>query len=146
MFFLAATRWARRCTKRCVAWPWRRRQSFFCAVSCWQNVKICEGLLEMPSFQSLAGRWDGRCAERRIAWPWRRRQSIFPMSYHVGKTLKSLKVCLECPVFNALGTAVCCPQSFARRWVGRRAEKLIAWPWQTCQCKFFCARIVLAKR
>ena len=26
---------------------------FFCVVSCWQNVKICEGLLEMPSFQCI---------------------------------------------------------------------------------------------
>ena len=28
---------------------------FFCVVSCWQNVKICEGLLGMPSFQCIGG-------------------------------------------------------------------------------------------
>ena len=28
---------------------------FFCVVSCWQNVKICEGFLEMPSFQCIGG-------------------------------------------------------------------------------------------
>ena len=27
------------------------------------------------------------------------------------KALKSVKVCLECPDFNALGAAVCCPQN-----------------------------------
>ena len=25
----------------------------FCVVSCWENVKTCEGLLEMPSFQCI---------------------------------------------------------------------------------------------
>ena len=28
---------------------------FFCVVSCWQNAKICEGFLEMPSFQCIGG-------------------------------------------------------------------------------------------
>ena len=29
--------------------------AFFCVVPCWQNVKICEGLLQMPSFQCIGG-------------------------------------------------------------------------------------------
>ena len=28
---------------------------FFGVVSCWQNVKICEGLLEIPNFQCIGG-------------------------------------------------------------------------------------------
>ena len=109
----------------------------FCIVSCWQNVKICEGLLEMPSFQSLAGRWARRCTKRRVAWPCRRRQPFFSVSYRVGKTLKSVKICLECLVFNALGAAACRPQSLAGRWAGRRTERCVAWPWRRRQCKFF---------
>ena len=41
---------------------------------------------------------------------------LFLVSYCVGKTLNSVNVCLECPVFNALGAAVCRPQSLAGRW------------------------------
>ena len=48
-----------------------------------------------------------------------------------------MNVCLECPVFNALGAAVCRPQSLAGRWAGRRAERRVAWPWWRRQCKFF---------
>ena len=48
-----------------------------------------------------------------------------------------MNVCLECQVFNALGVAVCRPQSLAGRWAGRRAERRIAWPWRRRQCKFF---------
>ena len=29
--------------------------AIFCVVSCWQNVTLCEGLLEMPSFQCIGG-------------------------------------------------------------------------------------------
>ena len=31
---------------------------------------------------------------------------------------KSVNVCLQRPVFNALGAAVCRPQCLARRWAG----------------------------
>ena len=37
----------------------------------------------------------------------------FFVSYHVGKMLKSVKVCLKCLVSNALGAAVYRPQSLA---------------------------------
>ena len=187
---------------------------FFCVVLCWQNVKICECLLGMPSFQcigggsvlppmpcqtlcqaarrkahrlalaealslfslsycvaktinsvnfclqrpvfnasglavcrpqSVAGRWAGRRAERRIVWPWRRRRFSFSLSYCVGKTLKSVNVCLQCPVFNALGAIVCRRQCLAGRWAGRRAKRRVAWPWRRRRIFFLC-RIVLAKR
>ena len=40
--------------------------------------------------------------------------SLFSLSYCVGKTINSVNVCLECPVFNASGAAVCRPQCLAR--------------------------------
>ena len=64
---------------------------------------------------------------------------LLSVSYCVGKTLKSVNICLECPVFNASGAAVCRPQCLAGRWVGRRAEWRIAWPCRRRQCKIFCA-------
>ena len=128
---------------------------FFCVVFCWQNVKICECLLGMPSFQCIGGGsvppqcitgcWGGRRAERRVAWPWRRCRSFFSVPYCVDKTLKSVNFCLQRPVFNAWGAAVCRPQSLARRWAGQRAERRVAWPWQRRRI-FFLYRIVLAKR
>ena len=75
----------------------------------------------MKRFFLAAARWARRCAKRRVAWPWRRRQSLFSVSYCVGKTLKSVNVCLECPVFNALGAAVCHPQSLV--WTLGRAVR-----------------------
>ena len=83
-----------------------------------------------------AARWAGRCAERRVAWPWRRRRSFFSVSYCVDKTLNSVNVCLERPVFNALGAAMCCPHRVARRWAGRCTERRIAWPWRRGHCIF----------
>ena len=113
---------------------------FFCVVLCCQNVKFCEFLLGMPVFnasgvavcrpQSLARRWAGRRAERCVAWPWRRRRLFFSLSYCVGKTLKSVNVCLQCLVFNASGAAGCRPRCLARRWAGRCAERRVAWPWR----------------
>ena len=86
-------------------------------------------------------------AERRVAWPWRRRRFFFSLSYCVGKTLKSVNVCLQCPVFNASGAAVCRPQSVAGRWAGRRAERRVAWPWRRPECNFLSCfgRIVCGK-
>ena len=101
--------------------------------------------IEKTNCVSLRARWAGRCAERRVAWPWRRRRFLFSLSYCVGKTLKSVNVCLQCPVFNALGAAVCRPQWLAGRWAGRRAERRVAWPWWRRRFFFLC-RIVLAKR
>ena len=73
---------------------------------------------------ALAGRWAGRCAERRVAWPWRRRHCnlFLSVSYCVGKMLKSVNVCLECPVFNASGAAMCRPQSLVGT-LGRAARR-----------------------
>ena len=62
---------------------------------------------------------------------------FFSVSYCVGKTLKPVNVCLECPVFNALGAAMCRPQCLSRRWAGRRAEWRVAWPCHRRQCKIF---------
>ena len=55
---------------------------------------------------------------------------LFFLSYCVGKTLKSVNVCLQCPVFNALGAAVCRPRCLAGRWAGQRAERHVTWPWR----------------
>ena len=147
MFFLAAARWAGRCTERRVAWPWRRRRIFFlCRIVLAKTLKSVNVCLQRPVFnasgpavcrpQSVAGRWAGRRAERRVAWPSRRRRFFFSLSYCVGKTLKSVNVCLQRPVFNASGLAVCRPQSVAGRWAGRRAERRVAWPWRRPECNF----------
>ena len=137
-----------------LGWAMRRKASpglgggaanpFFCVVLCWQNVKICECLLGMPSFQCIGGgsvpppiscQTLGRAMRRKA-----RRLALaeapilFFVSYRVGKTLKSVNVCLKYPVFNALGAAVCRPQSVAGRWAGRCAKRRVAWPWRRRQC------------
>ena len=119
---------------------------FFCVVLCCQNVKFCEFLLGMTSFQCIGGgsvppqcitrRWAGRHAERRVAWPWQRCRSFFFVPYCVDKTLKSVNFCLQRLVFNALGAAVYRPQSLAGSWARRQTERRVAWPWQRRQCKF----------
>ena len=188
--------------------------SLFSVVLCWQNFKICECLLAMPSFQCigggsvpppmpcrtlgraarrkarrlalaeapilfflsycvgktlksvnvclqcpvfnalgaavcrpqcLAGRWAGRRAEKAHRLALAEAPNLFSLSYCVGKTLKCVNVCLQRPVFNASGPAVCRPQSVAGRWAGRRAERRVAWPWRRRRIFFLC-RIVLAKR
>ena len=112
--------------------------SFFSVVFCWQNVKMCGCLLATPSFQCIEGgsvpppmpcRTLGRAARRKA-----RRLALaeapilFSVLYCVGKTLKSVNVCLQRPVFNALGMAACRPRCLARRWAGRRAERRVVWP------------------
>ena len=94
-------------------------ESFFSVVLCWQNVKMCECLLATPSFQCIGGgsvpppmacRTLGRAARRkarRLALA--EAPNLFSLSYCVGKTLKSVNVCLQRPVFNASGAAVCRP-------------------------------------
>ena len=84
-----------------------------------------------------AGRWAGQRAKRRIAWPWRRRRFFFSLSFCVGKTLKCVNICLQRPVFNALGAAVCHPQWLAGRGARRRVKRRIAWPLQRRQFFFF---------
>ena len=128
---------------------------FFCVVLCWQNVKICECLLATPSFQCIGGgsvpppmpcRTLGRAAgrkARRLALA--EAPILFSVSYYVGKTFKFVNVCLQRPVFNALGAAVCRPQCLAGRWAMRQAKRRIAWPWRRRRILFLC-RIVLAKR
>ena len=114
-----AGRWAGWRAERRVAWPWQRRRFSFSVVLCWQNFKICECLLAMPSFQCIGGgsvpppiscRTLGRAARRkarRLALA--EAPNLFSLSYCVGKTLKSVNVCLQRPVFNASGMAVCRP-------------------------------------
>ena len=124
----------------------RGADPFFCVVLCWQNVKICECLLATPSFQCIGGgsvpppmpcRTLGRAARRKA-----RRLALaeapilFSVSYCVGKTLKSVNVCLQRPVFNALGAAVCRPRCLAGRWAGRRAERRVVWPWRRRRFSF----------
>ena len=105
----------------------------YCVGKTLKSVNVC---LQRPVFnasglavcrpQCLAGRWAGRRAKRRIAWPLRRRRFFFSLSYCVGKTLQSVNVCLQRPVFNASGPAVCRPRCLAGRWAGRRAKRRIA--------------------
>ena len=130
-------------------------ESFFSLVLCWQNVKMRGCLLATPSFQCIGGgsvpppmpcRTLGRAAHqkaRRLALV--EALILFSVLYCVGKTLKSVNVCLQRPVFNALGAAVCRPQCLAGRWAMRRAERRVVWPWRRRQIFFLC-RIVLAKR
>ena len=92
---------------------------FFSVVLCWQNVKMCECLLATPSFQCIGGgsvpppmpcRTLGRAARQkagRLALA--EAPNPFSLSYCVGKTLKSVNFCLQCPVFNASGAPVCRP-------------------------------------
>ena len=101
------------------------------------TLKFCECLLAMPSFQCIGGgsvpppmhyQTLGRAARRKARrLPWRRRRILFSLSYCVGKTLKCVNVCLQRPVFNASGAAVCRPQCLAGRWAGparRKARRL----------------------
>ena len=130
-------------------------ESFFSVVLCWQNVKMCGCLLATPSFQRIGGgsvpppmpcRTLGRAARRKArCLNLAEAPILFSVSYCVGKTLKSVNVCLQRPVFNALGAAVCRPQCLAGRWARRRAERRVAWPWRRHRIFFLC-RIMLAKR
>ena len=91
-------------------------EPFFSVVLCCQNDKFCEFLLAMPSFQCIGGgsvpppmpcRTLGRAARRKArCLALAEAPILFFLSYCVGKTLKSVNVCLQCPVFNALGAAV----------------------------------------
>ena len=113
-------------------------ESCFSVVLCWHNVKMCECLLAMPSFQGIGGgsvlppmpcRTLGRAACRKACClALAEAPNLFSLSYCVGTTLKCVNVCLQCPVFNALGAAVCRPRCLAGRWAGRRAERHVVWP------------------
>ena len=118
---------------------------------------MCECLLGTPNFQCIGDgsvpppiscRTLGRAARRkarRLALA--EAPNLFSLSYCVGKTLKSVNVCLQCPVLNASGAAVCRPQCLAGRWAGRRAERHVAWPWRRPECNFLSCfrRIVCGK-
>ena len=71
---------------------------------------------------------------------------LFSVSYCVGKTLKSVNVCLECPVFNASGGGSVLPpmpcQTLGRA-ACRKARRLAL---AEAPILFFLCRIVLAKR
>ena len=118
---------------------------FFGVASCWPNVKICECFLKMHGFHCIGARSvppppNWRTLGRAMCQKAHRLASaeapiLLCVSYCVNRTLKSVNVCLECPVFNTLGAAVCHPQSVAGRWAGRRAKKRVAWPWWRRQCK-----------
>ena len=105
---------------------------YFSFVLCSQNVKICACLLAMPSFQCVGGgsvpppmacRTLGQAARRKA-----RRLALadMPSLYFsfvlCSQNVKSVHVCLQCPVFNASGAAACRPQWLARRWARRRAQ------------------------
>ena len=93
----------------------------FGVASCWQNVKIIECFLKMRGFHCIgdgsvppppncrAARRKARCLALAKA------PILLFVSYSVNKMLKFVNVYLECPVFNALGAAVCRPQSLAGR-------------------------------
>ena len=97
---------------------------FFSVVLCCQNFKICEYLLATPSFQCIGGgsvpppmpcRTLGRAARQKArCLALAEALNLFSLSYCVSKTLKSVNVCLQRPVFNASGLAVCRPQLVAR--------------------------------
>ena len=53
--------------------------------------------------------------------------NLFSLSYCVGTTLKCVNVCLQCPVFNASGAAMCRPRCHAGRWAGWRAKRRVVW-------------------
>ena len=135
------------CKRHCGNALWHCRNtpifSRCCVGKTLKSVSVC---LQCPVFnalgaavprpQSVAGRWATRCAERRVAWPSRRRRFFFSLSYCVGKTLKSVNVCLQRPISNASGLAVPRPQSVAGRWAGQRTERRVAWPWRRPECNF----------
>ena len=130
-------------------------ESFFSVVLCWQNVKMCGCLFATPSFQCIGGgsvpppmpcRTLGQAVRRKA-----RRLALaeapilfFSVVLCWQNFKKFVNVCLQCPVFNALGAAVCRPRCLAGRWAGRRAERRVAWPWRRRRSFFLC-RIVLAK-
>ena len=116
-------------------------------VLCLQNVKFCACLLAMPSFQCIGGgsvpppmacRTLGRAARRKA-----RRlaladaPSIYFSFVLCSQNVKSVHVCLQCPVFNASGAAACRPQWLAGRWAGRRAQWRLAWPRRTRRAFIF---------
>ena len=132
-------------------------ESFFSVVLCWQNVKMCECLLATPSFQCIGAgsvpppiscRTLGQAARRKVhRLALAEAPNLFSLSYCVGKTLKSVNFCLQCPVFNASGAAMCRPPCLAGCWTGRRAERRVAWPWRRPECNFLSCfgRIVCGK-
>ena len=121
-------------------------ESFFSIVLCCQNVKMCECLLATPSFQCIGGgsvpppmpcRTLGRAAHRKArCLTLAEAPNLFSLSYCVGKTLNCVGACLQCPVFNASGAAVCHPRCLAGRWARQRAERRVAWPWRRPECNF----------
>ena len=128
-----ARRWAGRCAEWRVAWPWRRWQcKIFCAVSCWQNDKICECFLECAVFNTsgaevsrphrVAVRWSGRCAKRRVVWPWPRGHSIFLAVVLCWQNVTFCEVLLEMPSFQCIGGGSV-PPPMSCRTLGRAARR-----------------------
>ena len=136
----------------------RGADPFFCVVLCWPNVKICACLLATPNFQCIGGGsvlppmpcWTlGRAACRKARRLALAEAPILFISVVLSwqNFKKFVNVCLQCPVFNALGVAVCHPRCLAGRWAGQRAQRRVAWPWQRPQCNFLSCfgRIVCGK-
>ena len=120
---------------------------FFSVVLCWQNVKICECLLGMPSFQCIgAGSVPPPMACRTLGRAARRKAHRLALAeapilfFSVVLCWQNVKICeclLATPSFQCIGAAVCRPQCLAGRWVGRRAEWRVAWPCGRRQRKIF---------
>ena len=103
---------------------------FFSVVLCWHNVKMCGCLFATPSFQCIGGgsvpppmpcRTLGRAARpkaRHLALA--EAPNLFSLSYCVGKTLKSVNFCLQCPVSMHRGRQCAAPMPC--RTLGRAAR------------------------
>ena len=139
VYLLVAARSAERCAERRVTWPWRRCQcNFFCAVSCWQNVKSVKVCLKCPVFNAL-GRQCAAPNHLPDARPGGALKGALPgldiglnANFCVVSCCLSVKIC-ECSLkmrgFHCIGGCSVTPPRVARRWAGRCTERRIAWPW-----------------
>ena len=111
---------------------------FLSVALCWQNVKFCECLLGMPSFQCIGGGnvpppmpclHAGPGGAPKGAWPGLGggADSFFSVSYCVGKTLKVCECLLATPSFQCIGGGSVPPPTACRtlgRAMRRKARRL----------------------